>query len=777
MKNELLAVKEKFRNLSEYSKQLNRWILKSIGVWPVSSSATRTEKIVSQILVVICWCFSLFTIIPNLLRIILEKENAYRKLKTLGPLSHWFVGGYNYAVLLLRKDDIRYCIKHVKTDWTIITRPENQLVMLKHAKLGRYVASLSAGFLQGGVFCYCIVAGSTKEIIEIGNETISKHALPCPVYKIPVDTNLTHTIIFIIQFLSGFVASSSATAAFSLAITFSSHAVGQLNVMTVWINEFVNRPRGWNKNDCINRISVIVEHHLRILSLIARIERTMTTTCFMEILKCMVVIFWCTGTFNYVILLLHKDDICFCIEHVRADWKIITRVKDQRVMFKAAKLGRYIASICAEFTFGAILGFCIISGTFKQTMKVRNETIITYSLPCPVYKLPIHTNPTHSIIFTTQFLSAIILSANASGFFTLVATLTSHAFGQLNVMMTWISEFVNQTSNHNKNTNINVIGVIVEHHSRILSHWLIGGINYVVLLLHKNDIRSCIEHVQADWKIVARPKDQQVMLRYAKVGRYITGFCAGFMQGGVFCYCVMLGIFKQSVKIGNETVAVYSVPCPPYKLPIYTNPTHSIVLATQFLSGFIVSSSAVAAFSLNATFANHALGQLNVINMWINEFVNYPRNQSKDSCVNEIDVIVEHHLRILSFIARIEHMLCLICMMETFKCTLGMCMPSYLILACKKVGDVVYMTNWYELPDKDILNLIMIISRSSKEVKITAGKLVTMSVYTFGNVCSLCSPTKTKVIETQKDLNRHVQLQIVKSVFAYLNILRQTTMM
>ncbi|XP_017759759.1 PREDICTED: odorant receptor 4-like [Eufriesea mexicana] len=288
MKNELLAVKEKFRNLSEYSKQLNRWILKSIGVWPVSSSATRTEKIVSQILVVICWCFSLFTIIPNLLRIILEKENAYRKLKTLGPLSHWFVGGYNYAVLLLRKDDIRYCIKHVKTDWTIITRPENQLVMLKHAKLGRYVASLSAGFLQGGVFCYCIVAGSTKEIIEIGNETISKHALPCPVYKIPVDTNLTHTIIFIIQFLSGFVASSSATAAFSLAITFSSHAVGQLNVMTVWINEFVNRPRGWNKNDCINRISVIVEHHLRILSLIARIERTMTTTCFMEILKCMV---------------------------------------------------------------------------------------------------------------------------------------------------------------------------------------------------------------------------------------------------------------------------------------------------------------------------------------------------------------------------------------------------------------------------------------------------------------------------------------------------------
>lgn len=47
---------------------------------------------------------------------------------------------------------------------------------------------------------------------------------------------------------------------------------------------------------------------------------------------------------------------------------------------------------------------------------------------------------------------------------------------------------------------------------------------------------------------------------------------------------------------------------------------------------------------------------------------------------------------------------------------------------------MVYMTNWYQLPGKDILNLIMIISRSSMEVKITAGKIITMSIYTFGNV-------------------------------------------
>lgn len=44
------------------------------------------------------------------------------------------------------------------------------------------------------------------------------------------------------------------------------------------------------------------------------------------------------------------------------------------------------------------------------------------------------------------------------------------------------------------------------------------------------------------------------------------------------------------------------------------------------------------------------------------------------------------------------------------------------------------MTNWYELSNKDIFNLMMIISRSSISVNMSAGKLIDMSVLTFGNV-------------------------------------------
>ncbi|XP_050479433.1 odorant receptor 4-like [Bombus huntii] len=320
-----------------------------------------------------------------------------------------------------------------------------------------------------------------------------------------------------------------------------------------------------------------------------------------------------------------------------------------------------------------------------------------------------------------------------------------------------------------------------------LSHWCVDGFNYAVLLLRQEDINYCIERVRSDWKIITRVQDRYEMWKNAKLGRYVAGFCAGFMQGTMIYTCIVLGAFRRTIKVGNETMDIYTLPCPAYKFAVQTNPTHDIILGTQFLSALVVSSGAAGSFSLATVFASHALGQLNIMVTWVDEFTNQTKQQNKQAHINKIGVIVEHHLRVLSLIARIERIMSPICFMEMFKCMLGMCMPCYYILAewsehnvqamiiyvmvflsmtfniflicyigevlkeqCQKVGDMVYMTNWYQLPDKNILSIIMIISRSHMEVKITAGKIITMSVYTFGN--------------------------IIKTVFTYFNMLRQTTM-
>ncbi|XP_043593267.1 putative odorant receptor 92a isoform X1 [Bombus pyrosoma] len=115
-----------------------------------------------------------------------------------------------------------------------------------------------------------------------------------------------------------------------------------------------------------------------------------------------------------------------------------------------------------------------------------------------------------------------------------------------------------------------------------------------------------------------------------------------------------------------------------------------------------------------------------------------------------------------------------VCMTELFRCVLAICMVGYYIVMewsdhdvrsltsyfiifasvtfntfllcyigellteqCMKVGEIVYMTNWYILPRKRIFELILIIARSSVVIEITAGKLIHMSIHTFGDVSQI----------------------------------------
>ncbi|XP_048267223.1 uncharacterized protein LOC100646940 [Bombus terrestris] len=280
-----------------------------------------------------------------------------------------------------------------------------------------------------------------------------------------------------------------------------------------------------------------------------------------------------------------------------------------------------------------------------------------------------------------------------------------------------------------------------------VSHWIVSSLNYTALLLHSKDIRQCIEHMETDWRTLIREEDQHVMLKNAKFGRYVAAFCAIFMQGSVLCFCFVTALNTFEIQIGNETRVLHVLPCAVYKKLVNVDESsrNQIMLFLQVLSAIIANSSTIGIFSLAAVLAAHACGQLNVVMLWINEFVNEARGEKTSSI--QIGAIVERHLRTLNFISYIENVMNKICLLEMLRCTMDICVTGYYILSCKKIGEVVYMTNWYYLPGKTILDLIMVIARSNVVVQITAGKLVHMSVYTFGSV--------------------------LKTGFAYLNLLQQ----
>ncbi|CAL1689201.1 unnamed protein product [Lasius platythorax] len=147
------------------------------------------------------------------------------------------------------------------------------------------------------------------------------------------------------------------------------------------------------------------------------------------------------------------------------------------------------------------------------------------------------------------------------------------------------------------------------------------------------------------------------------------------------------------------------------------------------------------------------------------------KNNGNNCAERRLAIIVEHHLRVLSFISRIESIMQNICLVELLGCTMNMCLLAYYFITnwntldvaklisfviiylsmafnifvfcyigeilteqCKNVGEKAYMINWYELPHETALGIVLIIARSSNVIRITAGKFFQLSIATFGDI-------------------------------------------
>lgn len=256
------------KELHDHSVQLNRWFLKPIGAWPRSTTTSSSEKAVSRALIFVCYFLIAFTVIPCAFNIVLEEKDVELKLRAIGPLSHWLMGGMNYCSLLLRSADIHRCMRHMEMDWRIIRRSQHREIMMRNAKLGKFVAGFCAIFMHGGVFSYSIVSGMTTVMVPIDdNRSVPMLQLPCPSYSKFVDARFSpaNEIVLIMQLLSCFIVNSTTVGACSLAAVFAMHACGQLDILTLCLDKLVEG-EGVKKSDTVQRrLADIVDHHLRVL--------------------------------------------------------------------------------------------------------------------------------------------------------------------------------------------------------------------------------------------------------------------------------------------------------------------------------------------------------------------------------------------------------------------------------------------------------------------------------------------------------------------------------
>ncbi|XP_018364257.1 PREDICTED: odorant receptor 82a-like [Trachymyrmex cornetzi] len=299
-----------------------------------------------------------------------------------------------------------------------------------------------------------------------------------------------------------------------------------------------------------------------------------------------------------------------------------------------------------------------------------------------------------------------------------------------------------------------------------------SSMHYWVLLKRRDDIHKLIRHMEIDWNLVQRIDEREVMLQHAKFGRFITIICGIMLQGGCLLFALRQSMKTATITIGNETFITHLTTCPIYSKIIDTRftPLNEIALVLQNLVILVISFCTAGGCSLAAVFAIHACGQLNVLYAWLHKLVENNAEEN-DKAEQKLAAIVEHHLRILSFISQVESIMHKAALVELMGCTIIMSLLGYYTIMawetldtakvtsslivylsmgfnififcyigeiiteqCKLVGEMAYMTNWYNLHHKTARSLILIIARSNDVIKITAGKLFRLSIATFGNV-------------------------------------------
>ncbi|XP_057323102.1 odorant receptor 4-like [Microplitis mediator] len=305
--------------------------------------------------------------------------------------------------------------------------------------------------------------------------------------------------------------------------------------------------------------------------------------------------------------------------------------------------------------------------------------------------------------------------------------------------------------------------------SGCFSFCVMGVIKYYYLIKINKQIGNCIKQFNSDWEQINDIKDKTIMVKYARFGRNSSIICAAFMYGSCMIYACVLphvsGVFKNK---NDPTERTFAFPSHFIVFDQYKSPAYEIVFSIHCCCAFVFASISNATCNLITVLITHACGQLEVLMVWLNDLDSFQQNKVY---AEKYSKIIKQHVKIIRFIIKIENLFQQICFIEVVGCTLIICLVGYYILLdwnqkdtggmttyvmllisfvyniflycyvcelltakCKLISESTYLTRWYQITEYFARGLILTIAISQKSTPMKAGKLIPLSINTFGTV-------------------------------------------
>nr|XP_031834885.1 odorant receptor Or2-like [Nomia melanderi] len=297
---------------------------------------------------------------------------------------------------------------------------------------------------------------------------------------------------------------------------------------------------------------------------------------------------------------------------------------------------------------------------------------------------------------------------------------------------------------------------------------MFSTVKYCYMCGKRKLLSRCMRHVEKDWRTVDEQDHRAIMLKQAGISRHLITICMVFLYSGGMSYQVLMPFSSKQKHKLNVTDKPLAYPTFEF-LDAQSSPTYEIVFLLQTFGAMIMYTATIAAYSLAATFVSHICGQIQIQILRLENLID--EHEGKNTFRQRLTVIVRDHVQVLRFSKDVDEALREICLSEIMASTYAMCLLEYYCLAewrnsdtvaivtyfmllisctfnvliycsvgevlsdqCSRVGGASYNILWYNLPARKAYNFILLDVISLYPPKLTAGKIIELSINTFGAV-------------------------------------------
>ncbi|KAF7383510.1 hypothetical protein HZH66_012860 [Vespula vulgaris] len=292
-------------------------------------------------------------------------------------------------------------------------------------------------------------------------------------------------------------------------------------------------------------------------------------------------------------------------------------------------------------------------------------------------------------------------------------------------------------------------------------------IKLIILWIKHRVFNEILKMMTYDWrKCLIEKENIETMTKKVILSRRYSNFFVGSYSLGVIFF-LSFALFAKE----KQLILKMKLPFDVMKSPIY-----ELINFVQFFEEFIAASTSGMMNALLVTLMLHVDGQVEIICKKFSEISRMAENHL--SCKKIFESLIKCHQRVITFAENIENIFSYIALMQFLSNTLVIGLLGFLIVTKYSViksldseqrsvilartipyyilvnleafvlcfaGEFIrsksiaiekaaYECNWYELDPKESKSLLLLIIRSQKRFKITAGKFMELSLERFARM-------------------------------------------